>query len=60
MEIIEKFVEFNEFCHRCKHKSVPETEDPCNECLTEPINEHSHKPVNFEKFEKKVVKDAGD
>ena len=52
MELIEKFVEFNEYCPRCKHKKVPETEDPCNECLTEPTNEYSHKPVRFEDGEK--------
>ena len=48
MELIDKFVEFNEYCHKCKFKATPETEDPCNECLTEPVNEYSHKPVRFE------------
>lgn len=47
MELIKKEVYFNEYCHKCKHKAVPETEDPCNECLTEPVNEYSHKPVRF-------------
>ena len=52
MELIDKFVEFNEYCHKCKFKATPETEDPCNECLTEPTNEYSHKPVRFEDGEK--------
>jgi hypothetical protein len=52
MEAIEKEVYFNQYCPKCKHKDVPETEDPCNECLTEPTNEYSHKPVRFEDGEK--------
>lgn len=48
MELTNKFVEFDKYCHRCKHKDVKETDDPCNECLTEPVNEYSHKPVRFE------------
>lgn len=48
MELIKKEVFFIQYCHKCKHKDVPETEDPCNECLTEPVNEYSHKPVRFE------------
>ncbi len=47
MEAIEKEVYFNQYCQKCNHKDVPETEDPCNECLTEPVNEYSHKPVRF-------------
>lgn len=52
MELIEKFVEFNKYCTRCKHWKVSGTEEPCNECLTEPVNEYSHKPVKFEGKEK--------
>ena len=47
MEYVNKEVYFNEYCHKCKFKGTPETEDPCNECLTEPVNEYSHKPVRF-------------
>lgn len=35
------------YCPQCKHKTVPEEEDPCNECLTYPSNENSHKPKNY-------------
>ena len=48
MEQTNKFVEFDKYCPKCKFKDISETEDPCNECLTEPVNEHSHKPVKFE------------
>lgn len=43
-----KEVLFNAYCTTCKYKDTDETEDPCNECLTNPANENSHKPVNYE------------
>ena len=42
-----KMVNFNWACPRCIHKDVPETKDPCNVCLAQPVNENSHKPVNY-------------
>jgi predicted DCC family thiol-disulfide oxidoreductase YuxK len=48
METKTKIVYFDQYCPLCKHTSVSETEDPCNECLTYPVNIESHKPVNFE------------
>lgn len=48
-----KEVYFSDYCSKCKHERVLETEDPCNECLTYPSNEDSHKPVNFVKAEKR-------
>lgn len=48
MEFSNKFVHFDEYCVKCKNKNTKETEDPCNECLTNPVNEHSHKPVSYE------------
>lgn len=46
--LIDKEVRFDKYCHRCKHRDVPEWEDPCDECLQYPSNEFSHKPVYFE------------
>jgi hypothetical protein len=46
-------VAFSEYCLRCKHKDVNHWEDPCNECLNNPINLNSRKPVNFEEKETK-------
>lgn len=43
----QKIVEFVEYCHKCKHAETPENESPCWECLDEPVNEDSHKPINF-------------
>ena len=44
---MEKIVKFDEYCNRCAHKDVKETEDPCNECLNNPGNEDSHRPIYF-------------
>lgn len=43
-----KEVHFHEYCKTCKHKKVANTDDPCDECLSEPINLYSHKPVKWE------------
>lgn len=46
-----KLVDYWKYCKTCKHTDIIETEDPCNECLTTPVNEDSHKPINYEKEE---------
>lgn len=42
-----KEVYFDQYCNTCKNKNVKEFENPCNECLSNPINLYSHKPVNY-------------
>ena len=39
---------FWEYCHRCKHDILNEDEEPCCDCLNEPVNLCSHKPIKFE------------
>lgn len=41
-------VYFHEYCPTCKHKKKGAAEDPCNECLENPANVNSHKPVKWE------------
>lgn len=53
MEQIEKEVYFNKYCESCKHFKIPDTDDPCNDCLDNPSNTYSHKPVNWEEKEDK-------
>lgn len=48
MELINKEVYFSQYCKRCKHVKTPEDDDPCNECLTYPSNEHTHRPIKYE------------
>ena len=43
-----KEVYFDEYCKTCEHEKVKDINEPCNECLDNPVNLHSHKPVNYE------------
>lgn len=43
-----KEVYFEQYCKNCKHKDTNEADDPCDECLSEPMNIYSHKPINWE------------
>ena len=44
-----KEVHFHEYCKNCKHEKLEETEEPCDECMTESVNLDSHQPVKYEK-----------
>lgn len=46
---IDKEVHFHEFCKKCKYEKTEDTEKPCDECLGEPFNQNSHRPVKYEK-----------
>lgn len=43
-----KVVYFHKYCKTCKHKDVKDTKEPCCECLSEPTNLNSHKPVYYD------------
>lgn len=43
-----KEVYFHVYCKKCKHKDVKEKEEPCCECLSEPTNLDTHRPVYYE------------
>lgn len=43
-----KEVYFNQYCQTCKWKDEAETGEHCDECLAEPVNQNSHKPVRWE------------
>lgn len=45
---MEKEVYFGDYCKTCKHEKVSEQDDPCYDCLNNPINEDSHEPVRWE------------
>lgn len=57
MEIIDVIVEFDKFCKTCKHKELDEKFDPCHECLSNPINTGSIKPMMYEEDEVLVKKE---
>ena len=47
-----KEVYFHEYCEKCKYRTTKDVDEPCNECLDNPINLYSHKPVKFKEEEK--------
>lgn len=54
MEDICKEVYFDKYCGKCKYEKLTENESPCNECMGEPANLYSHKPVRFEEKERSI------
>lgn len=49
MDIHEKEVRFDLYCQTCRYRDTDAADDPCDECLMNPVNEGSVKPVNYEK-----------
>lgn len=47
----EKFVDFHKYCPKCQYKNYLGTMEPCTDCIDEPVNEESHKPVYFKERE---------
>ena len=48
-----KEVFFDVYCPKCKYKADNESnpESPCYDCLDTPVNQDSHKPVNWKPME---------
>ena len=42
-----KEVLFDKWCKTCKYRFKGEAEDPCNDCLNEPSNNDSTKPIEY-------------
>ena len=55
MEYIDKIVDF-EYCKKCKYEKKAESEKPCHDCLNNPTNTYSHRPIHFEWRPKKSKK----
>lgn len=47
MENVFKEVYFEIYCPKCEHHEKTEQEDPCWDCLNNPVNEYSHKPTHY-------------
>ena len=43
----EKIVDFHKYCESCEHFELKETDDPCFDCLNEPVNTYTHRPVYY-------------
>lgn len=50
---MDREVYFCVYCRQCKYEKVPESEDPCFLCLDTPVNEDTHRPINFSPSNKK-------
>lgn len=42
-----KEVYYDQYCKTCRFEKMPEDDENCDYCLDHPVNEHSHKPVNW-------------
>ena len=63
MESIDKIAFFHVYCGTCKYKNVKETDEPCNECLTQTTNPYSHVPLRYDNGEQRKdgwLKDAAE
>ena len=51
-----KEVFFDIYCPNCKHteSNASNPESPCWNCLEQPVNVDSHKPICFEQKDQKV------
>lgn len=43
----DKIVEFHKYCELCAFNKLSEKDDPCFECLDNPVNSYSHRPIKF-------------
>lgn len=43
----DKMVRYDHWCQSCKNKDTKENDDPCEDCLSNPVNE-TEKPLRFE------------
>lgn len=42
-----KEVRYDEYCKKCVYEDLDESQDPCDDCLNEPFNIDSRKPVCY-------------
>ena len=57
---MERIVEFDKYCETCRYYETPETENPCNDCLTIPVREDSRKPEKYIENTEVKVKGNGE
>lgn len=54
-----RIVDYEKYCQFCKFKNVDDIkgENPCNDCLDQPVNDDSIKPIDFELDTDKFTED---
>ena len=60
MELYEKMVEYEKWCPKCIHFKELDWKDACNDCLNNPFNDFSHKPINFKEKETKNERESAE
>lgn len=50
---MEKIVEFELYCSKCKHYDSSDADDPCDYCLSVPARENSRRPIKYEENKNK-------
>lgn len=48
-----KEVRYDLYCNRCQYETYKEGEDPCDECLSTPCRQDSHRPINWKECKRK-------
>lgn len=48
---MEKEVYFGDYCKTCEYETKKEEDDPCYDCLNNPVNEDSHRPLHYKEKE---------
>lgn len=54
----QRIVKF-EYCNTCENFNKKEDDDPCFDCLDQPVNEDSRKPINYKEAKGKKDKKNG-
>lgn len=52
------FVDFYSHCRLCKYIDLDDSEDPCDECLANPVNMNSERPIHYEPSTKAIAREA--
>jgi hypothetical protein len=40
-------VRFDKWCKKCQHADLDDNDDPCAECLCDPVNTNDRQPTYF-------------
>jgi len=54
MDIFNKIVQFDKYCEKCLYYEKDQSEFPCDDCLSNPTNINSNKPIYFKEKEETV------
>lgn len=50
----QKEVDYSTYCETCAFRNLSESEDPCWDCLSQPINEGTRKPTRYKEDERRI------